>query len=66
MSTSTSKVIAAIYAHPDDGEFFAAGSLAKWAKAGHRVHAICATRGDLAASAARSRGTSWRNKGLPS
>lgn len=44
---STSKVIAAIYAHPDDGEFFAAGSLAKWAKAGHRIYAICATRGDL-------------------
>jgi LmbE family N-acetylglucosaminyl deacetylase len=39
--------IAAVYAHPDDGEFFAAGTLAKWAAAGHRVHALCATRGDL-------------------
>jgi LmbE family N-acetylglucosaminyl deacetylase len=39
--------IAAVYAHPDDGEFFAAGSLAKWAAAGHRVHAICGTNGDL-------------------
>jgi LmbE family N-acetylglucosaminyl deacetylase len=39
--------IAAIYAHPDDGEFFAAGSLAKWVSQGHRVHAICATSGDL-------------------
>lgn len=39
--------IAAVYAHPDDGEFFAAGTLAKWAAAGHRVHAICATSGDL-------------------
>lgn len=39
--------IAAVYAHPDDGEFFAAGSLAKWAEAGHRVYAICGTNGDL-------------------
>lgn len=39
--------IAAVYAHPDDGEFFAAGSLAKWVRQGHRVHAICATNGDL-------------------
>lgn len=39
--------IAAVYAHPDDGEFFAAGTLAKWVLAGHDVYAICATRGDL-------------------
>lgn len=39
--------IAAVYAHPDDGEFFAAGALAKWARQGHKVYAICATRGDL-------------------
>jgi LmbE family N-acetylglucosaminyl deacetylase len=39
--------IAAVYAHPDDGEFFAAGTLAKWAEAGHEVYAICATNGDL-------------------
>ncbi|MBL9007895.1 MAG: PIG-L family deacetylase [Myxococcales bacterium] len=39
--------IAAVYAHPDDGEFFAAGTLAKWAAAGHTVYALCATRGDL-------------------
>jgi LmbE family N-acetylglucosaminyl deacetylase len=39
--------IAAVYAHPDDGEFFAAGSLVKWARRGHQVHAICATNGDL-------------------
>ena len=42
-----SLTIAAVYAHPDDGEFFAAGALRKWVKAGHKVHAICATRGDL-------------------
>ncbi len=39
--------IAAVYAHPDDGEFFAAGSLTKWARQGHEIHAICATDGDL-------------------
>jgi LmbE family N-acetylglucosaminyl deacetylase len=41
--------IAAVYAHPDDGEFFAAGALAKWAAAGHDVYAICGTNGDLGA-----------------
>lgn len=40
-------VIAAVYAHPDDGEFFTAGTLAKWVQAGHEVHAVCATNGDL-------------------
>ncbi|APR84266.1 Hypothetical protein A7982_09615 [Minicystis rosea] len=40
-------VIAAVYAHPDDGEFFCAGSLAKWAAQGHEVHAICCTSGNL-------------------
>jgi LmbE family N-acetylglucosaminyl deacetylase len=40
-------VIAAVYAHPDDGELFAAGTLARWVDAGHDVHAICATNGDL-------------------
>lgn len=39
--------IAAVYAHPDDGEFFAAGTLTKWARQGHQIFAICATRGDL-------------------
>jgi LmbE family N-acetylglucosaminyl deacetylase len=39
--------IAAVYAHPDDGEFFTAGSLVKWARQGHRVHAICASSGNL-------------------
>lgn len=41
--------IVAVYAHPDDGEFFAGGTLAKWAAAGHRVFAICATDGALGA-----------------
>ena len=42
-----SLTIVAVYAHPDDGEFHAAGSLAKWAAAGHRVLAVCATDGAL-------------------
>lgn len=41
--------IVAVYAHPDDGEFFAGGTLAKWAAAGHRIVAICATDGALGA-----------------
>jgi LmbE family N-acetylglucosaminyl deacetylase len=40
-------VIVAVYAHPDDGEFLAGGSLAKWAEEGHQVHVICATNGNL-------------------
>lgn len=41
------QTILCVYAHPDDGEFYAGGSLAKWARAGHRVLAICATDGAL-------------------
>ncbi|MFX1284951.1 MAG: PIG-L deacetylase family protein [Promethearchaeota archaeon] len=43
------KTIVIVYPHPDDGEFMAGGSLAKWAKEGHQVYAICATNGDLGA-----------------
>jgi LmbE family N-acetylglucosaminyl deacetylase len=39
--------IVAVYAHPDDGEFHVAGSMAKWAAAGHDVYAICATDGAM-------------------
>ena len=52
---TTPLTIAAVYAHPDDGEFFAAGALTRWVKQGHKVHAICATRGDLGT---RERGAS--------
>lgn len=44
---SAKEVIAAVYAHPDDGEFFAAGALARWAAEGHKVYAICGTDGSL-------------------
>ncbi len=41
-------VIVAVYAHPDDGEFLAAGTLARWVEEGNKeVYAICATNGDL-------------------
>lgn len=43
----TRKEIVAIYAHPDDGELFAGGTLAKWAAAGHRIHSISCTDGAL-------------------
>jgi LmbE family N-acetylglucosaminyl deacetylase len=39
--------ILAIYAHPDDAEFLASGSMAKWAEEGHRVDAIAATDGSM-------------------
>jgi LmbE family N-acetylglucosaminyl deacetylase len=39
--------VLAIYAHPDDAEFLASGSMAKWAGEGHQVHAICATDGSM-------------------
>lgn len=39
--------ILVIYAHPDDAEFLASGSMAKWAEEGHQVYAIPATDGSM-------------------
>ncbi|MFX0090518.1 MAG: PIG-L deacetylase family protein [Candidatus Hodarchaeota archaeon] len=39
--------ILAIYAHPDDAEFLASGTMAKWVEEGHEVYAICATDGSM-------------------
>jgi LmbE family N-acetylglucosaminyl deacetylase len=36
-----------IYAHPDDAEFLAGGSMAKWFEEGHQVDAISATDGSM-------------------
>jgi len=36
----------AIYAHPDDPEISAGGTLARWADAGAEVHIVVTTRGD--------------------
>ena len=38
--------VLAIYAHPDDPEISAGGTLARWADAGADVHVLVATRGD--------------------
>ncbi|UCE13814.1 MAG: PIG-L family deacetylase [Candidatus Heimdallarchaeota archaeon] len=46
---SNNKTIVVVYAHPDDAEFLAGGTLAKWAGEGHQIFAICATNGDLGA-----------------
>ena len=39
--------IVCIGAHPDDGEFYAGGTLVKWAQAGHRVLVVSMTNGDV-------------------
>lgn len=39
-------VVLAIYAHPDDPEISAGGTLARWADAGAEVHVAVTTRGD--------------------
>lgn len=38
--------VLAVYAHPDDPEISAGGTLARWAKAGSEVHIVVTTRGD--------------------
>lgn len=40
----------AIYAHPDDPEISAGGTLARWADAGSEVHVLVTTRGDKGSS----------------
>lgn len=39
--------IAAIFAHPDDLTFFAAGSVARWAAEGHKIYSVCCTNGEV-------------------
>ncbi len=39
--------IAAIFAHPDDLTFLAAGSVARWASEGHKIYSICCTNGEV-------------------
>ena len=38
--------VLAVYAHPDDPEISAGGTLARWADAGAEVHVLVTTRGD--------------------
>jgi LmbE family N-acetylglucosaminyl deacetylase len=42
--------VLAIYAHPDDPEISAGGTLARWATAGSEVHILITTRGDKGSS----------------
>jgi LmbE family N-acetylglucosaminyl deacetylase len=42
--------VLAIYAHPDDPEISAGGTLARWADAGSEVHVVVTTRGDKGTS----------------
>ena len=42
----TPERVLAIYAHPDDPEISAGGTLARWADAGAEVHVVVTTRGD--------------------
>jgi LmbE family N-acetylglucosaminyl deacetylase len=40
------KIILVILAHPDDPEFFCGGTLARWKKAGHKIHYCLITNGN--------------------
>src|SRR5437870_13031855 len=42
--------VLAVYAHPDDPEISAGGTLARWADAGADVHVLITTRGDKGSS----------------
>src|SRR5579862_8420762 len=46
VETATPARVLAIYAHPDDPEISAGGTLARWADAGAEVHVLVTTRGD--------------------
>jgi LmbE family N-acetylglucosaminyl deacetylase len=39
--------IMALFPHPDDSVFFAAGTLARWAAQGHHITSVCVTSGNL-------------------
>ena len=45
-ATPTTGPALAIFAHPDDAEISAGGTLAKWASQGRRVHLLILTNGD--------------------
>jgi hypothetical protein len=42
--------VLAVYAHPDDPEISAGGTLARWADGGAEVHVLVTTRGDKGTS----------------
>ena len=46
LDSDVPQTVLAIYAHPDDPEISAGGTLARWADAGAEVHVAVTTRGD--------------------
>lgn len=46
MNQTTNKRVLGVFAHPDDAEFFAGGTFAKWATRGWEICFVVATRGD--------------------
>jgi LmbE family N-acetylglucosaminyl deacetylase len=46
LDTEVPERVLAVYAHPDDPEISAGGTLARWADAGAQVHIAVTTRGD--------------------
>jgi len=50
LDTDVPARVLAIYAHPDDPEISAGGTLARWADAGSEVHVVVTTRGDKGSS----------------
>ena len=45
-STAATGPVLAVYAHPDDAEISAGGTIAKWCAAGREVHLLVLTNGD--------------------
>ncbi|MFX0019992.1 MAG: PIG-L deacetylase family protein [Promethearchaeota archaeon] len=45
--TSEKLNVLAIFSHPDDISIICGGTLAKWAKEGHDIYALCCTNGNL-------------------
>lgn len=50
METSIPGVVLGVFAHPDDPEVAAGGTLARWARAGAEVHLCVVARGDKGTS----------------
>jgi LmbE family N-acetylglucosaminyl deacetylase len=50
LTSENKKKVMIIMAHPDDGEFGAGGTLAKWAREGHEIYYTLCTSGDKGTS----------------
>lgn len=47
---NTHKTVLIVMAHPDDGEFMAGATIARWAREGHTIHYCVMTNGDCGSS----------------